>query len=748
MKKSTIENSFQRNFMLFYSRYLPDIKMVGKNHMAVCPFHDDHNPSLSIDIENGLFNCFGCNASGSIYDFYAMKHNLNVRSDFPQILKGIAQDFGITNGDRPKNSKVVAGYDYQDESGHLQYQIERLEPKSFRIRRPDGKGGWIYKKEGICIVPYRLPSIIKATEVIIVEGEKDADNLMDLGLIATTNPFGAGKWPEHFGPYFAGKDVLLIPDNDDPGRRHMDKVAANLHGHAASIKVLELPGLPEKGDVSDFIATFSNKEEAAERLAFMMDDAPRYEPPGDKIVSDNGLNAGSETNDACQQDDVEKDEVTKAIEFLNEGHAVVMMGGKCVILSESIDLTLNRPDVNFSSTQDFRTYYQNRKISVMRNTKLTSVSIADLWLDSPDRRQYKGIVFDPSQKIPLDYYNLYRGLALKPLKGSWMLMRKHIQEVICDGDVESFRYLMAWMARIVKDPGGKRPGVVIVLRGKQGIGKGCFATNFGAIFGGHFLHIISYTLVAGRFNSHFKDALLAFVDEGFWGGDKQAEGVLKGMITEDYILVEPKGKDAFKIKNNANFIFASNNDWVVPAALEERRFFTMDVSDKHMNDRKYFSDIYAEMENGGREAMLFDLLNYDISGVDLRKFPRREALLDQITQTMSPVKKFWLQLLHHGAIISVSDRLKTYNSTEWPDTYSCAKLYELYIDFAKTIGERYMLADKQFGKQLRGVCPKITRKKRCGEWHYFLPPLNECREYFESLVNMKMTWDPEDDQSE
>ena len=84
--------------------------------------------------------------------------------------------------------------------------------------------------------------------------------------------------------------------------------------------------------------------------------------------------------------------------------------------------------------------------------------------------------------------------------------------------------------------------------------------------------------------------------------------MLKGMITEDYILVEPKGKDAFKVKNNANFIFASNNDWVVPAALEERRLFTMDVSENHMNDSKYFASIYEEMDNGGREAMLFDLL--------------------------------------------------------------------------------------------------------------------------------------------
>jgi phage/plasmid-associated DNA primase len=433
---------------------------------------------------------------------------------------------------------------------------------------------------------------------------------------------------------------------------------------------------------------------------------------------------------------------------LNENHAVLMMGGKCVILNETIDPIFNRPDINFSSTQDFRTCYQNRKIEVMRNKKLTPVSIADLWLDSPERRQYKGIVFDPSRKNIPGYYNLYRGFALQPKQGSWKLMENHIYHIICSGDDECFRYLIAWMARIVQDPGGKRPGVVIVLRGKQGTGKGCFVTNFGAIFGSHFLHIISYTLVAGRFNSHFKDALLVFVDEGFWGGDKQAEGALKGMITEDYILIEAKHKDAFNVKNNTNFIFASNNDWVVPAAMEERRFFIMDVSEKHMNDSKYFEPIYAEMANGGREALLYDLLHYNIDNFDLRKFPRRDALLDQIIQSMSPVKKFWYEQLRHGGIISTSDRLKDYSTTDWPDAYRCDKLYELYLDFASAIGERYKPIDTQFGKQIRQVCPKINRKKRFGDWHYFLPTLAECREYFESLVKIKIEWDADENQSE
>lgn len=279
MDKAAIERHFSGKYTEFYDRFLPNLKKAGKDERtAICPFHDDRDPSLTVNTQSGLFHCFGCDEGGDIFDFFAKQHNLNTRADFPKILNEIAKEFGIMNADSPKKSTVAARYDYCDADGKLIYQIERLEPKSFRIRRPDGNGGWIYKKEDAHIVPYHLQGILKATEIIVVEGEKDADTLLAMGLTATTNPFGAGKWPDHFGQHFNNKDVVLVPDNDEPGRAHMKQVAANLEGHAASIRWLDLQDLPEKGDVSDFIATFKNQEEAAERLAIMIEGATLYEP--------------------------------------------------------------------------------------------------------------------------------------------------------------------------------------------------------------------------------------------------------------------------------------------------------------------------------------------------------------------------------------------------------------------------------------------------------------------------------------
>ena len=158
---------------------------------------------------------------------------------------------------------------------------------------------------------------------------------------------------------------------------------------------------------------------------------------------------------------------------------------------------------------------------------------------------------------------------------------------------------MQWMARNVQAPGGDRPGVAIVLMSpERGTGKGIFATQYGKIFGNHFKHITQTSQVVGRFNSHLKDCLLLFVDEGVWGGDRPAEGVLKGFITEREIMIEPKGINAFQVENHVNIMIASNTVGV-PAGFGERRFLVLDVSPEHRQDTDYFGD-YCGPDGPGR----------------------------------------------------------------------------------------------------------------------------------------------------
>jgi putative DNA primase/helicase len=192
---------------------------------------------------------------------------------------GVQHDQGpleiVRNGSRRKG-KIGETYPYRDARAKLLYEVVRLDPKAFAQRRPDGAGGYVWNLEGIERVPYRLPELLAAhplDTIFLPEGEKDVDRLADQGLVATTNPEGAGKWRDQYTAVLKGRHVAILPDNDVEGRRHAEKVARALYGKAASVRVVALPGLPEKGDVSDWLDSGNSVEE----LLRIVDETPEWE---------------------------------------------------------------------------------------------------------------------------------------------------------------------------------------------------------------------------------------------------------------------------------------------------------------------------------------------------------------------------------------------------------------------------------------------------------------------------------------
>lgn len=220
-----------------------------------CPFHPDSNPSLGVNLKTGGFNCFGCGAKGPLEEFYMKRHNVNFETACRETAK-IPES----------HARIVATFDYINAEGGLIFQACRYNNKSFRLRRPEGNGNWIWNVKGIELIPYNLPEVIDSETVFICEGEKDCDTLAKIGLTATCNPMGAGKWRSEFNQYFRGKDVVILPDNDKPGHDHADNVARNVSEVAKSVKVVNLPGLSEKGDVSDFLAAGNTKDALLEEV--------------------------------------------------------------------------------------------------------------------------------------------------------------------------------------------------------------------------------------------------------------------------------------------------------------------------------------------------------------------------------------------------------------------------------------------------------------------------------------------------
>ena len=206
-------------------RRLSGFRQTGKHQfMARCPAHDDRTASLSIGEGNDgkiLLHCqAGCESS-------------DVLSALGLVSSDLFPTGGVSITTEISGNRIVATYDYRDVSGTLKYQVVRYEPKDFRQRRPLPCGGWDSHGpgKGECL-PYRLPEFAHEETVHIVEGEKDADNLWKIGLPATCNHGGAGKWPKELAPYFRGKQVVILPDNDTPGKKHATLVARSLSGVA------------------------------------------------------------------------------------------------------------------------------------------------------------------------------------------------------------------------------------------------------------------------------------------------------------------------------------------------------------------------------------------------------------------------------------------------------------------------------------------------------------------------------------
>ncbi|MBA7537549.1 DNA primase [subsurface metagenome] len=209
-----------------------EARKIGKEWKAFCPFHSDKKtPNLSIDPDKngGVYFCFACGAKGQLF-------NPNLTD---------------------KKKTISEIYSYKNEEDKIIFQVVKYDSKDFKQRRPDPDkaGEFIWNLQGIKRVIYNLPEIIKKKEKIIFipEGEKDCDNLAKIGILATTNSGGAGKWRKEYNKFFKDREVILLPDNDEVGIKHAQDVGKSLKGIAKYIKYLILPGLSEGEDVSDWL---------------------------------------------------------------------------------------------------------------------------------------------------------------------------------------------------------------------------------------------------------------------------------------------------------------------------------------------------------------------------------------------------------------------------------------------------------------------------------------------------------------
>lgn len=434
---------------------------------------------------------------------------------------------------------------------------------------------------------------------------------------------------------------------------------------------------------------------------------------------------------------------------LNRDHFLAAEGGKATVFKEEWDPVLSRHKLTRLNPMDFRLLYSNTKVITGHTKKSLPIveKLGDAWLDSEYRRQYSKIALMP-EGADDSTYNLWRGWTIEPSEeGSCDIFKEHLLDNVCLGDPAAFQYIWNWCALTMQRP--HQPiGTAIVMRGDRGTGKSTFARVVGELFGQHFLQVTSSRDLTGRFNSHLRDCILLFADEAVWAGSKTEESTLKGLITEPYLSIEGKGRDLYQCRNMLHLIIATNNEWSVPAGLDERRFMALNVGNGRKQNTAYFKKLWHQLNTGGKARLLWELLNTDVSKFDPFNVPQTKELQHQKLLSLDPQSEWWFEKLDAGALLP---------TVTWDQAVPIQALYLEYVQHCRLTGQRLPKSLNFLANKIRALLPAdptVTRGRLQHEMEFptgklvqgtlqtfwQLPDLRSCRDFFDKKARSTVNW--------
>ena len=415
----------------------------------------------------------------------------------------------------------------------------------------------------------------------------------------------------------------------------------------------------------------------------------------------------------------------KLLRDMNAKHAFInSYGGKPMVMCYTWSNVDNREVIEFRSPDAIAIQYSNQSVQIDKQYQ----ELGRWWIRHASRREYEGIIFDPT--LPKEHnkcFNLYQGLAVQPEKGCWKKTLKHLYTMLCNSDREKFEYTLKWFAWCLQNP-GQPAEVVMILKGLQGAGKGFIFTQFVEVFGNHGLHISNRKHLTGDFNGHLATCVFLFADEAYYPGDKEVAGALNQLITEKSVATEKKRMDVVKTKNCLHICMATNEEWVIPVTSDTRRYYINKVEGTYAFGKKtdrereeYFNGLWGEMKNGGRAAMVHDLLNMNLGTWHPRfNIPRTQELKEQAQLSLVGLPKIIAGFLENGEFPGAGE--KDYMG------FTCTtKGLEEYIN--SNINPQYIKIPPKLKGRLLKKLGAINSHKRVGNtWHF--PPLKTCKENF------------------
>ena len=330
----------------------------------------------------------------------------------------------------------------------------------------------------------------------------------------------------------------------------------------------------------------------------------------------------------------------------------------------------------------------------------------------PKRKSYKGVVFEPQVSFAkpnepelsdTEYFNLWEGYRYQPREGSWLRLRGHLYDVVCNGDRVKFEYLMDWFAAKVQHPG--MVGLpYLVFQSDPGAGKGIiFEHVFKPLFGEHALIVEGLDRVTSNFNGLMAVNCLLCLNEALWGGNKQQIGALKALTTDPTRLLEKKYVDAIELPNTTSAFIFTNEKFPVPAEFHDRRYVFYEFNNQFADQASYFDPLIKAIPDE-REALLHVLLQRKVGFSKVRRVPDWHSDLKQSAQyeTADSLTKWWITLLDHGDGLPHAGFFRGAGCWETGLLISTESLYEDYEGFCKAKGIKMAgkLAINMFGKRI------------------------------------------------
>ena len=422
---------------------------------------------------------------------------------------------------------------------------------------------------------------------------------------------------------------------------------------------------------------------------------------------------------------------------LQRHYALLNMSGKVCVLDRDCLSALGSDGTAkklvLSSRSD-GTLLMSRRAKAFYPDVAAKASLQEFFV-SPGTTCYDGIEFNPASTSS-NYLNLWVGPTVKPTPGQWPLIKEFLLQVICSGNQSQYDYLIRLIAHALQRP-AEKTGVMVILIGGQGIGKGTLGRILRKIWSATYLQVNRVAAITGEFNAALERAFIVVMDEALFAGDHRASDALKSLVTEEVIHINEKHQPARQTASYHRFFIFTNAEHVKSTDRDDRRDFTLRVSESRKDDHAYWATLDTEIQGNGIAAMVHDLLNIDLSGFNVRAKPSTQELVEQKLHSLGGIPRWWYDTLYRGELGDNSD---------WPDFITTDSIIKSVMELSGRKLHRNPSAVDVM-QAMATLCPSATKGQRQAssirQRGLIIPPLETARAAFEVYIGGTLQWDAE-----